>query len=146
MRKLIIDEAIRKNIKRVQYEHNYKKEIGGILVGLYDAEMDTFQITDMSFPLKSDRKYRFRFLRKNIGHQQFMDDLWEKSGHKKAYLGEWHTHDQDTPYPSFMDLKTWERISEQNVNFDTCFFLIIGRRRFIIWTVEKDKVYEVEKG
>ena len=35
MRKLLINDDIELRIKQIQAEHSFKREIGGILVGLY---------------------------------------------------------------------------------------------------------------
>ena len=145
MRKIELSAKIKNHIRNIQKEFNFKKETGGILIGKLDEASD-YLITDMSFPYPSDRQSRFRFSRKSTGHQEFMDELWEESEHTKAYLGEWHTHDQDTPAPSLTDKRTWKRISKNDNNFDQCFFLIIGRRCYTIWTVLGNNVIEVKRG
>ena len=137
---------VKEKIKSIQSEHTFKKEIGGILVGAYDAEIECLRLTDMSFPSPGDQQSRFRFIRKADGHQEIMDQLWEESGHTKAYLGEWHTHDQDIPIPSMVDCKNWKRISRRNLNFDECYFMIIGRIEFIIWAVMNGDIIEIYRG
>ena len=146
MRKLILNEDVKETIQRIQSNHAFKKEIGGILVGSYDAELQCLSLTDMSFPCQGDQKSRFRFYRNKDGHQELMDRLWEESGHTKAYLGEWHTHDQDIPIPSIIDCRTWNRISKRNNNFDECYFMIVGRKEFVIWTVLNSEIIEVYRG
>lgn len=146
MRKLILEEDIQSKILSVQSTHTFKREIGGILIGVFDAKYGCIRLTDMSFPQSGDQQSRFRFNRKSDGHQELMDHLWEKSNHTKAYLGEWHTHDQNTPILSMVDRRTWKRISKRNNNFDECYFMIIGRKDFIIWTVSNEKIIEVIRG
>ena len=143
MRKLMLNTDIKEKIKSIQLKHTFRKEIGGILVGAYDAEIECLRLTDMSFPCPGDQQSRFRFFRKTDGHQEIMDQLWEESGHTKAYLGEWHTHDQDTPIPSVVDRKNWKRIAKRNHNFDECYFMIIGKQTFIIWAVINDAIFEI---
>lgn len=146
MRKLTLNTDVKGKIKSVQSEHTFRKEIGGILVGTYDAEKECLCLTDMSFPCPGDQQSRFCFIRKTNGHQEIMDQLWEESGHTKAYLGEWHTHDQDIPIPSMVDCKNWKRISRRNLNFDECYFMIIGRIEFIIWAVMNGDIIEIYRG
>ena len=143
MRKLILNDDIREKILNIQREHTFQKEIGGILVGVYDSDAKCLRLTDISFPCHGDKKSRFRFFRKSDGHQEYMDQLWEESGHTKAYLGEWHTHDQTVPAPSLVDRRTWKRIAKRNHNFDECYFMIIGKKVFIIWVVINDTIFEV---
>ena len=146
MRKLILEDDIKSKILSIQSTHSFKREIGGILVGLYDAKLGCLRLTDMSFPNSGDQQSRFRFFRRSDGHQELMDYLWEDSEHTKAYLGEWHTHDQDIPTPSMIDRGTWKRISKRNNYFDECYFMIIGRKDYIIWTVSDEKITEVIRG
>lgn len=115
MRRIEVDASIRCIIKRLQMTYSFQEEIGGILIGCYDAELKSIRITDMSFPYPRDRKSKFRFNRRDAGHQQLMDRIWDESDHTKAYIGEWHIHDQEIPIPSSTDIKTWTRISRQNV-------------------------------
>ena len=143
MRKLMLNIDVKEKIKSIQSEHTFKKEIGGILVGAYDAEIECLRLTDMSFPCPGDQQFRFGFFRKTDGHQEIMDQLWEESGHTKAYLGEWHSHDQDIPIPSVVDCQNWKRIAKRNHNFDECYFMIIGKQTFIIWAVINDAIFEI---
>ena len=145
MRRIEVDASIRCIIKRLQMTYSFQEEIGGILIGCYDAELKSIRITDMSFPYPGDRKSKFRFNRRDAGHQQLMDRIWDESDHTKAYIGEWHIHDQEIPIPSSTDIKTWTRISRQNNNFKQCCFLIVGREVAIIWLLEEGKLCEVER-
>ncbi len=145
MRNLKIDDSIMIEISSIQSKHNFNRETGGILVGVYDARQKAVRITDMSFAYSSDKRNRFYFNRKSKGHQEYIDELWEKSAHTKAYLGEWHTHNQDVPMPSLIDKNSWRRIAKQPNNFDNCYFMIIGRKCTIIWTVENNTVIEIER-
>ena len=146
MRKLMIDNVVKEEVLNIQSNSFFKREMGGILIGAYDTKLECLRITDMSFPYPGDEQSSFRFFRKSKGHQEEMDRLWEESEHTKAYLGEWHTHNQDTPTPSITDCKTWKRISKRNKNFDECFFMIIGKKTFIVWTVIDGNIIEVFRG
>ena len=75
-----------------------------------------------------------------------MDELWSSYDETLTYLGEWHTHDQDTPIPSVVDRKNWKRISKRNHNFEECYFMIIGRIEFIIWAVVNNDIIEIYRG
>lgn len=146
MRKIILEDNIKSKILEIQTTHSFRKEIGGILVGAYDAESGGLYLTDMSFPCAGDQQSRFRFFRKSNGHQELMDYLWEESNHTKAYLGEWHTHDQEIPVPSATDKNTWKRIAKRNNNFYECYFMIIGRQEFIVWAVSDSTIIEIYRG
>ena len=143
MRKLKFDDEIVEKIQSIQLNHTFDKEIGGILIGIYDSDLECMRITDMSFPDVGDRQSKFRFIRKRNGHQALMDQLWEESGHTKAYLGEWHTHDQNVPIPSVVDTNNWIRITNRKRSFNECYFLIIGRKESVVWSVVNEKICEI---
>jgi integrative and conjugative element protein (TIGR02256 family) len=50
------------------------------------------------------------------------------------YLGEWHTHPEDSPSPSSIDLGTWQR--HLNADNEQMVLLIVGRKE--IWAAKKD--------
>ena len=133
MRKVIIEEEVMNSFLNIQRSHDFRKEIGGIIIGKLDSKRMCLSITDISFPFSNDKSFRFRFIRNSEGHQQEMDTIWEQSNHKKSYLGEWHTHDQDCPVPSIIDKRTWIRISKQDHNFDQCCFIIVGHKELGLW-------------
>lgn len=145
MSSVIVSKEIEDKIGEIIAHYDFIKEIGGILIGAYDKKKSCLKITDMSFPYSSDLQMRFRFSRKSDGHQEFMDNVWQQSGQTKAYIGEWHTHDQDKPSPSAVDCKTWKRISAQDNNFKDCFYIIIGRSEYKIWGIQNGEVIE-QKG
>ena len=145
MLKFVLDDTVSSIIDNLQLTHDFSTEVGGIIVGYFDKSVDAFRISDLTFPCADDCKGRFFFFRKQKGHQEIMDALWESSGRKKAYLGEWHTHDQETPMPSDIDIRTWIRISKNNNNFDQSFFIIVGRSNYKIWTIIDKKVVEAER-
>ena len=145
MRKVMIDKEIVEKLNSIQRSYDFHKEIGGIIIGIFDTKGMCLRITDLSFPHAHDNSSRFRFVRHSDGHQKFMDEVWEQSNHIKSYLGEWHTHDQDFPVPSLVDKQTWKRISKRDNNFDQSVFIIIGRIKIRLWIATDGKIYEQEE-
>ena len=138
-----ITSDVIKALKEVQQDRNYKKEQGGILVGFYDSLIDSLVISDITYPQSQDVCSRFRFSRKSHGHQSIMDDLWEQSGHRKSYLGEWHTHNQTFPIPSSIDIRNWKKISKREHNFDEKIFVIVGTENIGIWCIKQGDLIEL---
>ena len=95
---------------------------------------------------ETDIRARFHFFRSEKHHQKAMDELWVASDYTKTYLGEWHTHDEDVPSPSTTDIKEWKRISKGQHNSSVLFFIIIGRRKIGIWTINHGNVTAVSGG
>ena len=127
----------------IQANGDFQKETGGILIGYYQSFCNRLLITDMTHPQREDLMERFRFIRRSTGHQEIMDELWESSGYRKSYLGEWHTHNEKVPKPSTVDINNWKKISQRIHNFDELFFVIVGTSHIGFWTVRNASVIEI---
>lgn len=138
-----ITSGVMKALKAVQKDGNYQKEQGGILVGYYDSLIDSLVISDITYPQSQDACSQFRFSRKSHGHQSIMDDLWEESGHRKSYLGEWHTHNQYFPVPSSIDTRNWRKISKREHNFDENYYVIVGTQNIGVWCIKQGNLIEL---
>ena len=105
-----------------------KNESGGILLGGYIPEQNKYVITEASVPNSNDRSGPAFFVRNCESAQEIIEDVWKKSSGKINYLGEWHTHGCNNPYPSSMDRELLEMIifDESNV-WNEVFMLILGR-------------------
>ncbi|OCN03418.1 hypothetical protein A7X67_11070 [Clostridium sp. W14A] len=121
---------------------NYRMEAGGLIIGTMEASTQ-LTITDITTPQLSDHRLPFRFFRSETSHQEKMDELWEESGFRKLYLGEWHTHPEPYPHPSFVDISGWKKIASKKQNSSWMLFLILGQRGFRLWTVENGKIKEL---
>ncbi|WP_376751937.1 Mov34/MPN/PAD-1 family protein [Stutzerimonas nitrititolerans] len=82
-------------------------ESGGILIGLRRGEH--FEITAATMPQVDDKRTRFRFERVERGHAEALKKRWAVSMGAENYLGEWHTHPEDHPSPSSIDVSEWQR-------------------------------------
>jgi integrative and conjugative element protein (TIGR02256 family) len=80
-------------------------EAGGILLGNY--RLPHIQIVTCSEPLPSDRRTSRGFDRRDPGHQLQALRRWMDSGKTVTFVGEWHTHPEEMPSPSMIDLDTW---------------------------------------
>lgn len=104
-----------------QIDH-HSKEAGGILVGYRRGPH--IEIVETSCPMALDVRRRNAFERKDAGHQAFSDGLWEASGGTMNYVGEWHTHPEVKPSPSFLDRSEWKKLKK--CYKDPLVFLIAG--------------------
>lgn len=145
-RKLAINDNVMRFFSDIISSHVFCKETGGIIVGEIKSIDDVIVITDVSSPYKNDKRGRCHFNRKSDGHQEFMDKLWEESGLKKMYFGEWHTHNQTEPIPSFIDISNWKKIERRNTVAPEMFFIIVGTRRIKIWNVLNGTISKIDIG
>lgn len=141
---LISDEVVSKYLTYIE-SNDFRTESGGIIAGQLNPAENQVIATDITEPCMKDKRTAFSFKRSESGHQEIMDRLWESSNNKKTYLGEWHTHNQKSPCPSYIDIRNWIRISRRRQNSRWLFFIIIGTEEIGVWTLENGKVVQMTK-
>lgn len=123
---------------RLRQLESMAPEAGGMLLGRLIVESDDLIVDEVSEPAASDRRSRYSFMRSKKHAQWRVSSAWEESEHTKNYLGEWHTHPEDDPTPSAVDLANWRRISKvAQYEQDFLLFVIVGRRQTRIWELSK---------
>ena len=103
---------------------SHDTEAGGIIIG--KRRSHNLEAVSLTVPQCSDSRSRFRFDRREGGHEAVLEEQWVLSKGEDNYLGEWHTHPEDNPIPSGTDLRTWKTmIREHGI---TLLLIIIGRK------------------
>ncbi|MGX5454447.1 Mov34/MPN/PAD-1 family protein [Bacillus cereus] len=109
-------------------------EAGGVIVGRELISSGNFVIDDISTPLKRDIRKRHFFNKYLPDHQKFIQQKWTESQGTCSYLGEWHTHPEDTPTPSSLDICSWKNVLKRTVCDEvSLFFIIAGNKEIRIW-------------
>lgn len=85
-------------------------EAGGVLIGEVYGN-NGFWIKDVTFPCRNDVSSRIRFIRQDPKHQEIVDEWHTKSNGTMQYLGEWHSHPQEKPSPSLIDIESWRNLA-----------------------------------
>ncbi|MFO6419234.1 Mov34/MPN/PAD-1 family protein [Hylemonella sp. W303a] len=98
-----------------------KPESGGILLGYRRGPH--LHVTAATAPQAADRSSRYLFQRSSSHHQEIAIQQWNASGGTMDYLGEWHTHPQQKPSPSTIDLNEWIKLSGKK-NFPLVFVIM----------------------
>jgi integrative and conjugative element protein (TIGR02256 family) len=130
------------HMKKFIQDNNYKKEAGGVLLGRYICNSLDIVIDEITIPMWGDRRKWFSFFRSRRPHQKVIDRLWQESEGTINYLGEWHTHPENTPAPSDTDIKGWEYKLRQDVfDGDSLWFIIIGIKSLRIWEVSRNTLH-----
>lgn len=110
------------------------KEAGGIIIGRENIENGNLIIEYITQPYKKDKRTRYSFYRKDARHINFYNELYQKYNGIYAYVGEWHTHPEDYPNYSGVDIKNWKEIAQSNSDKDKKYYhFIIGRKEIRIW-------------
>lgn len=118
-------------------------EAGGIMLGRLILDCSDVIVDDATKPHPDDKRSRLFFWRSNKNAQQRVVDAWNGSSGTQIYLGEWHTHPEDVPKPSCVDIQNWNRILGRS-RFEQGFllFVIIGRRETRVWEAGKGRRIE----
>lgn len=110
-----------------------KPEAGGVLLGRHILDTDDIIIDFVTTPMVEDRQSRYCFFRSELRHQQIIEQTWIDSHETCTYLGEWHTHPEPIPHPSFLDKGTWRRKLMFDQFSECLFFIIVGTVEISVW-------------
>ncbi|AZG34008.1 Mov34/MPN/PAD-1 family protein [Shewanella psychromarinicola] len=108
-------------------------ESGGVLLGSHLNSIGRLKITDFTTPLKNDRQTRNSFFRSNQ-HNIEVQKVWKESCRRVTFLGLWHTHAEDIPTPSSVDIDDWKVTLRTSLyDGEGLVFLIIGNKSAKFW-------------
>lgn len=78
------------------------KEAGGFLF-TSDLYNDPILVEDISISSPKDKRTLTRFIPNKEAAQETINDMFDRGFH---YIGDWHTHPQYIPKPSWTDIRT----------------------------------------
>lgn len=108
-------------------------ESGGLLMGRENISNGNLIIDEISEPMKKDKRTRNRFIRRDIAHVSLFNNRYEASDGTIRYVGEWHTHPENDPQYSLIDLNNWKRIKSESKNVINQYHIIAGIEYISIW-------------
>lgn len=116
-----------------------EREAGGIMLGRLTCDARDIVVDRVTEPNRLDRRHRHWFFRSRKPAQAEVVSAWNESLGSGNYLGEWHTHPQDSPEPSMVDRCNWRRILKKAV-FEQHFllFVIVGASVVGVWEGDKN--------
>jgi integrative and conjugative element protein (TIGR02256 family) len=91
---------------------NRSREAGGILIGSHRGIH--VEVSRCTVPMQRDTRTRTFFDRMDGGHHAAAMRAWRVSGGTDTFVGEWHTHPEARPSPSFLDRWTWSGIMRRS--------------------------------
>jgi integrative and conjugative element protein (TIGR02256 family) len=86
---------------------------GGLFLGT--RSVNVIEITGLTTPFPQDRATLTSFTLKDPLHQSIVDSQWRLSGGVINYIGDWHTHPEKDPTPSYIDKEYWKRLTPPNL-------------------------------
>jgi integrative and conjugative element protein (TIGR02256 family) len=125
---------------RVVFERNVQvgdlPESGGVLLGTVHEY--GLLVTLATTPTRLDRQLRYLFERLPFGHRAVARRRWRQSAGTTRYIGEWHTHPQDIPIPSSIDLNEWQKLAKKRADKRPLLAVIVGRHSLHVELVHGD--------
>ncbi|MEN5110099.1 Mov34/MPN/PAD-1 family protein [Pseudomonas sp. TWI672] len=101
-------------------------EAGGILLGHVRGKH--LEVLEASEPTRQDLRLRYFFERMIHGHKSLADRRWQESNGLVRYIGEWHSHPQEVPRPSSIDLDEWTILAKGRSDRRPLLAVIVGRQ------------------
>ncbi|MDO9335664.1 MAG: Mov34/MPN/PAD-1 family protein [Caulobacter sp.] len=108
---LLVENSALDKIERAAGDSLFTVEAGGILLGSYKRRC--IHVVDATTPQKCDSASRYSFSRDAAGHREIAQHAWQQSSGTTTYVGEWHSHPEQLPTPSTIDLDDWRRVMRE---------------------------------
>lgn len=141
---LIINDDVFQKLKMYRQYHRFSMESGGLLIGRTNIE-GTTRLYEITEPMGNDIKGRMFFRRKDKGHLEYLCKANERCLYFK---GNWHTHPQDIPTPSWLDKKSWKNAIRNSKPGESkyIFFIIVGITETKVWcsNMKTSEIYEMK--
>lgn len=141
-----VDDELLSNLVEKGKSH-YPNEFGGFLVGYYSNDNSHLHVTDTVLP-KNFKTSKYSFERSTKGIAKTLTSYYKEIP-QKFYVGEWHTHPDNSPIPSMRDISAINAIiNNQNACLANPVLLIIGYSKtkvdfgFYVWF--ENKLYRYE--
>ena len=115
------------NAYRQLEPHQHEK--GGILIGSFTE--DKVIIIGLTHPFPQDKSSRFSFYRQDPMHDKILQAHWKLSNHKVGFAGDWHTHPENIPTASSIDLSGWKKQIQHSHPY---IFLIQGINKLTVYS------------
>lgn len=135
---VVIPAAIAEVFRRWRQLAEADLEGCGILVGR-ESLSGVVLVDEVTTPLPGDVRGPMTCERLDPGHAAFVRDRWRASNGAVNYLGSWHTHPEDRPSPSALDVREWVeeavRLRSERHNLRLV-HLVVGRTHVAVWEVD----------
>ncbi|WP_107191178.1 Mov34/MPN/PAD-1 family protein [Photobacterium phosphoreum] len=143
-----IELRVSKHVYACWLQHRQMKpndtEQFGVLIGSRNEDESSIWINKCTTPQRGDISHRTRFTMKDLFHQKTITKEFKESNGELGYIGTWHTHPQDVPTPSIIDLNDWDQCALRNPDRQLV-FVIIGNKQVNIYIKNKEQIEMVMK-
>ncbi len=120
-------------------------ESGGILLGrIFNGSRVIIEIA--TTPTGHDQATRYGFVSSRIASQAVVNSIWQRTNGAGLYLGEWHTHPELMPRPSYRDRQMIRNMFNQSkIQTDFLLLIIVGIERIWVGMETGESLRELHK-
>lgn len=123
--RIMLQPPVVTHVQHYRQTWMFASESGGQLFGTISANAVSVEIATGPYP--GDERSRYRY-RSNAKAAQEAIEYQAKNG--LLYLGEWHTHAEDNPNASGLDVDAMQRlIANSRLNSSALLMLIVGIKK-----------------
>lgn len=117
---LVIADTVLARLRRFRQKLPWQCEAGGQLFGHVDNGI--WRILVATGPLRGDIRTLFGYEPNRVAEQAEIDAYFERGFH---FLGDWHTHRDNTPTPSSRDTRSMNSMITESRTDLPCFLMVI---------------------
>jgi integrative and conjugative element protein (TIGR02256 family) len=139
---VVLPEEVIRTLQQYRQSGTTAQEAGGVLLGLRRGQH--IEVVEASAPSVFDERGRFSFVRKSAKHQKLAKARWEQSNGTVDHVGEWHTHPQRHPSPSFLDVKEWRALQARRPDNSPMLGIIVGTKSLLVSIIYRSSLVRLE--
>ena len=126
-----IDSKLVNELLSYRQKKDSDSETGGVLMGELYPNSNRIQITHI-LVCKHTTNSRYGLELNVECLQKQMNEIWEKSKGTITYLGDWHTHPEFNPKPSYVDYTTFvKNYYKSKFEQNLLLYIILGQEEEI---------------
>ena len=120
---LVFGDEVLARFNRYQQRRCWQREAGGQLFARF--ENNTIAVAEATGPRARDRRSRTSYEPNRAAEHREIDERFPLGLH---FIGDWHTHPEDRPHPSEVDLRsTADGVSRSRHQLNAFVLTIVGR-------------------
>lgn len=123
-----VNEGVVNTWEKFRQTRTDSNESFGIITGSHSDDNKRFCIEDCTTPKRKDKATRFQFSMSDSFHQAFVNTSFKTSNGTIGYIGTWHTHPEEIPNPSTVDIQDWQSCMTRNPDRNLI-FVIVGTEK-----------------
>ena len=140
--RVVLPRSVESQLIEFKQDNLNDSESAGLLVGHVKNNGDIW-INKITKPKEKDIRTRAYFKLDAEAHQKELNEIYTNSDQSLGYLGTWHTHPQNIPIPSGLDISDWKKHCNENAD-RPLIFVVVGLKKVSIYMIEFNKVVELD--